>query len=90
MVVKEVKLIAQKKGIRIHQNLDNLATFHQTCLHHIQTLVDVCHDLVWIVNMEKSELKPKQIFLFVGYQFNLNEGKVRLTLDRWQTFNLKI
>ena len=40
--------------------------------------------------MEKSELEPMQIFDFVGYQFDLIEGKVRPTLDRWQTLRTKI
>ena len=43
-----------------------------------------------MVNIEKSELDPKQAYDFVGYQFNLNEGKVRPTLERWQTLTAKI
>ena len=38
----------------------------------------------------KSELDPKQVFNFVGYQFNLREGKVRPTPERWQTLTDKI
>ena len=40
--------------------------------------------------MEKSELDPKQVFDFVGYKFDLKEGKVRPTLDLWQTLTAKI
>ena len=40
--------------------------------------------------MEKSELDPKQVFDFVGYQFDLKESTVRPTLDRWQTLTAKI
>ena len=40
--------------------------------------------------MEKSELVPKQVFDFVGYQFDLKEGRVRPTLDRWQTLTVKV
>ena len=40
--------------------------------------------------MQKSELDPKQVFDFIGYQFNLNEVKVRPTLEYWQTLNAKI
>ena len=90
MVVKEVKLMAHNKGIRIQQYLDDWlvkATSHQTCLQHTQTLVALCH---WIVNIEKSKLGPKQMFDFVGYQFYLRKGKVRSTLEHWQTLNLKI
>ena len=39
--------------------------------------------------MEKSELDPKQVFDFVGYQFNLREGKVRPTQKHWQTLTVK-
>ena len=43
-----------------------------------------------MVNVEKSELDPKQVFDFVSYQFDLKQGKVRPTLEHWQTFNAKI
>ena len=86
LVDNEVKLIAQNKGTRILQYLDywlDRATFYQTCLHQTQTLVALCQDLGWTVNLEKSELEPKQIFNSVGYQFDLKEVKVRPTLQRW-------
>ena len=37
-----------------------------------------------------SELDPKQIFDFVGYQFDLQAGWVRPTPDRWQNLQDKI
>ena len=42
------------------------------------------------MNKEKSELDPKQVFNFVGYQFDLKEGKVRPTPERWQPLIDKI
>ena len=93
VVTKEVKLMALQKGIRIHQYLEDWlvrARCHQTCLQHIQTVVALCQDLRWLVNMEKSELDPKQVFDFVGFQSDLKEGKVRPTPDRWQTLTTKI
>ena len=93
MVAKEVKLMALQKGIRIHQYLDDWlvrATSHQTCLQHTQTLVALCQELGWLVNKEKSELDPKQVFNFIGYQFDLTEGKVRPTAERWQALSTKI
>ena len=42
------------------------------------------------MNKEKSELVPKQVFNFVGYQFDLKEGKVRPTTERWQALTDKI
>ena len=71
--------MAIHKGIRIHQYLDDWlvrATSHQDCLQHTQTLVKMCQDLGWLVNVEKSELEPKQVFDFVGYQFDLRSGRV--------------
>ena len=93
VVAKEVKLMATHKGIRIHQYLDDWlvrAKSHQVCLQHTQALVQMCRDLGWVVNLEKSELIPKQIFNFVGYQFDLRSGRVRPTPDRWQSLQVKI
>ena len=93
VVAKEVKLMATHKGIRIHQYLDDWLVStrsHQVCLQHIQDLVKICQELGWMVNLEKSELEPKQIFDFVGYQFDLRVGRVRPTPDRWQNLQDKI
>ena len=93
VVAKEVKLMALQMGIRIHQYLDDwlvIATSYQTCLQHTQTLVVLCQELGWLVNKEKSELVRKQVFNFVGYQFDLKEGKVRPTPEHWQAFADKI
>ena len=93
VVAKEVKFLALKQGIRIYQYLDDWlvrARSHQTCLQHTQTLVDLCLELGWLVNKEKSELEPTQVFNFVGYQFDLKNDRVRPTPDRWQTLQTKI
>ena len=93
VITKEVKLMAMHKGIRIHQYLDDWlvrAKSPQACLQHTQILVKICQDLGWLVNLEKSELEPKQVFNFVGYQFDLKSGRVRPTPDRWQSLQGKI
>ena len=54
------------------------------------SLVKICQDLGWLVNLDKSELEPKQIFDFVGYQFDLKVGRVRPTPDRWHSLQKKI
>ena len=93
VVGKEVKLMALERGIRIHQYLDDWlvrASSHKTCLQHTQTLVVLCQELGWLVNKEKSELVPKQVFSIVGYQFDLKEGKIRPTPERWQALIDKI
>ena len=93
VIVKEVKLMAIRRGIRIHQYLDDWlvrAGSYQVCLQNTQELVQICQRLGWIVNLEKSELEPKQVFNFVGYQFDLKAGRVRPTPDRWQILQEKI
>ena len=91
VVAKEVKLMAIHRGIRIHQYLDDWlvrARSHQICLQHTQDVVKICQELGWLVNLENSELEPKQIFDFVGYQFDLRAGRVRPT--PWQNLQDKI
>ena len=93
VVAKEVKWLAMREGIRIHQYLDDWlvrATSHRLCLQQTKTLVLLCRELGWLVNEDKSELEPKQVFNFVGYQFDLKEGRVRPTTERWQTLQSKI
>ena len=93
VVAKEVKLMVTHRGIRVHQYPDDWlvrATSHRVCLQHTQDLVKICEDLGWLVNLEKSELEPKQVFNFVGYQFDLRAGRVRSTPDRWQNLQDKI
>ena len=83
VLAKEVKLMA------IHDWLVRARSQH-ICLQHTQILVKMCQDLGWLVNLEKSELEPKQVFDFVGYQFDLRSGRVRPTPDRWQSLQDKI
>ena len=81
------------KGIRLNQYLDDWlvrATSHQVCLQHTQDLVKICQELGWLMNLETSELEPKQIFDFVGYQFHFKAGRVRPTPDHWQNLQDKI
>ena len=79
--------MALHKVIRNHQYLDDWlvrARSHQVCLKHTQELVEICQKLCWVVNLEKSELDPKQVFDFEGHQFDLSCGRVLPTPDRWQ------
>ena len=87
IIAKEVKLIAQARGVRIHQYLDNWlvrADSYTLCLKQTRDLVALCRELGWLVNLEKFELTPKQVFNFVGYQYDLVEGKVRPTQEKWE------
>ena len=66
------------------------ARSYQSCLQHTQDLVEMCQQLGWLVNLEKSEQEPKQVFIFVGYQFDLRSGHVRPTPERWQNLQEKL
>ena len=92
-VVKEVKLMAQSRGIRIHQYLDDWlirAPTKESCHQGTQSLLNLCQELGWIVNLQKSELEPKQIFEFVGYKYDLSQGLVLPTQNRWESIRQKL
>ena len=92
VIAKEVKLMAIHKGIRIHQYLDDWlvrARSHQVCLQHTQELVKLCQNLGWLVNLEKSELEPKQVFDLVGYMFDLRSSRADRHLTGGKPFNRK-
>ena len=85
--------MAQARGIRIHQYLDDWllrAPCPETCLLHTRTLLDLCHKLGWVINLTKSELVPQQVFNFVGYRFDLSQGLVKPTQERWMALSQKI
>ena len=77
-IVQEVKLVLQSRGIRIHQYLDDWllrANSRQQCLVQ-KELIRVVQSLGFVINFEKSELEPTQKIDFLGYQFDLVQGKV--------------
>ena len=76
---------AQNKGIRMFQY--QMTGWSE--LHHSEFVSSIygplmaqCHKVSLIVYLDESELEPKQVFDFVGYQFNLWEAKVRPTLEQ--------
>ena len=46
-------------------------------------MVDLTQSLGWIINQEKSELKPTQVFSFVGYEYHPDSALVKPTQERW-------
>ena len=74
MVVKEVKLTALSRGLRLHQYLDNWLIRSQSreeALVNTQAVVDLTQPLGWIINQEKSELNPTQMFFVRGLRIPL-------------------
>ena len=85
MIVKEVKLMALSRGLRIHQYLDDWLIRSQSQEESkvdTQAVVDVTQSLGWIINQKKSELNPTQVFSFVGYEYHLDSALVRPTHER--------
>ena len=85
-LVKEVKLLALKQDIRLHQYLDDWlirAPSQAESKEHTANLLSLIQSLGFIVNHQKSELVPQQRFKFIGYHFSLDQGLVRPTQDRW-------
>ena len=69
MIVKEVKLMALSRGLRIHQYLDDWLIRSQSqeeAQVNTQAVVDLTQSLGWIINQEKSEVKPTQVFFVHG------------------------
>ena len=48
-----------------------------------QTVVDLTQSLGWIINQEKSQHKPTQMFSFEGYKYHLDSALVKSTQERW-------
>ena len=84
-LVKEVKLMGLSRGIRLHQCLDDWlirAQSQEEAQVNTQTVVDLTQSLRWIINQERSELKPTQVFSFVGYEYHLDSAHVKPTQER--------
>ena len=74
------------RGLRLHQYLDDWLIRSQSQEEgqvNTQAVVDLTQSLGWIINQEKSELKPTQVFSFVGYEYHLDSTLVKPTQERW-------
>ena len=95
-IVKEVKLIAQARNLRIHQYLDDWLLRSPTkdqCLKDSEKLVKLVQELGWLINFQKSELVPTQNLDFLGYHFDVQRGLVFPTqkkLDRLKVQTVSI
>ena len=82
-LVNEVRKMALRLGISVHMYLDDWLIKANSCqeAHSATlTLLELTHKLGWIINREKSDLIPKQIFTFLGQVYDLSE--VFVTLQR--------
>ena len=91
MIVKEVKLMALSRGFRLDQYLDDWLIRSQSqekAQVNTQAVVDLTQSLGWIINQEKSELKPTQVFSFVGYEYHLDSALVKPTQRDGSNFRI--
>ena len=89
-IVKEVKLIAQARNLRIHQYLDDWllrSPSKDQCLKDSEKLVQLVQELGWLINFQKSELIPTQKLDFLGYHFDLQRGLVFPTQKKLDRLN---
>ena len=78
-IVKEVKLIAQVRDLRIYQYLDDWllqSLTKEQCLKDSENLVKLVQELGCLINFLKSKLVPTQKLDFLGYDFDLQRGLV--------------
>ena len=80
------KLMALMRGLRLHQYLDDWllrSPSQEEAQVNTKALVDLTQSLGWIINQEKSKLKPNQVFSFVGYEYYLASALVKPTQEKW-------
>ena len=86
MIVKEVKLMDLVRELRLYQYLDNWVIRSQSQVEaqvNTKAMVHLTQSLGCLINQEKSELAPTQVFSFVGYEYHLDSALVKPTQERW-------
>ena len=68
-LLRPVVALLRKRGVKLHVYLDdwlNRADTPEQAQLHAQMTITLLQHLGWIVNYEKSDLKPSQDFQFIG------------------------
>jgi ribonuclease HI len=92
-VVNQLKQKLQGSGHQLFQFLDDWlgqCSSYDLALERSKQTVALCHKLGLVVNTEKSELVPKQVFDFVGMHCNLIDYTVSVTDRKQQDINLVV
>ena len=82
-------MVARKFALLIHNQYKALHKFlcramsKECCAKHRDLVRLVCKELGLLVNLEKSELIPKQVFTFVGIHFDLISFTANASLENW-------
>ena len=88
LFTKVVQVIAghlRQESIHCHQYLDDWLLKNKSrslLLAQAQKAIDVTVKLGFLINKEKSNLRPSQSFVYLGAHFDLKLGRVFLTQER--------
>ena len=86
LVAREFPSLIHTQNTALHQFLDDWlgqAKSKVWCAEDRDLVLLLCKELGWIVNLEKSELVPQQVFAFVGIQYHLISFTAHPTLENW-------
>ena len=92
-VIKVVKELLQRFAIRFHQYLDDWLIRGRSRVEadrHTILVHQVAECLGFLVNLKKSELCPTQAITFLSYRFDLVNGRVSPTEERWDKLQRKL
>ena len=83
--------MAQSRGIRIHQYVDDWlirAPTKESCHQGTQSLLALCQELGW--NIQNQSWNQSRCSEFVGYQYDLLHGLVKPTQNCWEAIFQKM
>ena len=86
-IIRVIKAYFSQRGIQIHQYLDDwlLHANNEMDLSRItRKVIELMQSLGFLINYRKSELQPAQRRTFLAYNFNLVDGLVHPTQERWE------
>ena len=89
----QIKMLVHVMGINLCQYLDDCLIYspsHDQCLRDTVQVLNLCHMMGLLIHDKKSELIPKQKFLFLRYQFDLVSFQVTPTLDRYHKSSIDL
>ena len=72
------------QGIQLHVYLEDWlgkAPQEELCIQHSKEVVSITQALGWAINWTKSDLIPRQVFIFLGVKFDLVNYRVSMTED---------
>lgn len=72
-ITRELCRSVRSLGIRLQVYLDDwllLAATEAICHQHMLTMIAKCQTLGFILNSEKSDLTPRQVFIYLGMRFD--------------------